>query len=118
MSACRAAASDDISRLRLLIEPALFVASYRGLSVMVGVRLCAGSCSSFKPYAEIVGEGYSCLASLPAGRLGMLYVQIDTNDHSLGDPLSNVAFQLVTQNQGLLEEEEGNGVGDLFSLRW
>ena len=81
------------------------------------MRLCAGSCSSFKPYAEIVGEGYSCLASLPAGRLGMLYVQIDTNDHSLGDPLSNVAFQLVTQNQGL-EEEEGNGAGDLFSLRW
>ena len=80
-------------------------------------RLRAGSCSSFKPYAEIVGEGYSCLASLPAERLGMLYVQIDTNDHSLGDPLSNIAFQLVTQNQGLLEAE-GNGAGDFFSPRW
>ena len=118
MSACRAAASDDISRLRLLIEPALFVASYRGLQRDGNVRLCAGSCSSFKPYAEIVGEGYSCLASLPAGRLGMLYVQIDANDHSLGDPLSNVAFQLVTQNQGLLEEAEGNGASDFFSPRW
>ena len=47
----------------------------------------------------------------------MLYVQIDTNDHSLGDPLSNIAFQLVTQNQGLLEAE-GNGAGDFFSRRW
>ena len=46
----------------------------------------------------------------------MLYVQIDANDHSLGDPLSNVAFQLVTQNQGLLQEAEGNDAGDLFPL--
>ena len=48
----------------------------------------------------------------------MLYVQIDTNDHSLGDPLSNIAFQLVTQNQGLLQEAGGNGAGDFFSPRW
>jgi hypothetical protein len=34
---------------------------------------------------------------MPAGRLGMLYVQIDPNDPSLGDPLSNIVFRLVTQ---------------------
>eukprot|EP01047_Picozoa_sp_COSAG01_P044756 COSAG01_NODE_4073_length_5381_cov_3.511170_5_plen_30_part_00 len=27
----------------------------------------------------------------------MLYVQIDPNDPSLGDPLSNIVFRLVTQ---------------------
>ena len=59
----------------------------------------SGICSSFKPFAEIVGDGYSCLASMPAGRLGMLHVQIDPKDTSLGDPLSKIVFQLVTQQE-------------------
>jgi hypothetical protein len=57
----------------------------------------SGTCNSFRPFAEVLGDGYSCLASMPAGRLGMLYVQIDPNDPSLGDPLSNIVFRLVTQ---------------------
>ena len=58
------------------------------------------------------------LANPKSITISVLYVQIDTNDHSLGDPLSNIAFQLVNQNQGLLEEAEGNGASDFFSPRW